>query len=439
MVQALIVLLGLSALLDVALGAWAGVAWRSFAGFWFPQNPSMAGDDPHLLGVVLTFFLLFVAVLQGMALAWVKKEKPQGFAIAAAFGIYLVVSSLVTFVVFRRFEFLLVDGLRGALLAVTSMIGMNEPSTVRSLRLPARSERDDRVSRDARPERGRHRRHERDGRRDSRPGRGDRGDRGGRGRRSGGGESRGAEGRGGDARGGDARGGDPRGGDSRSERSRPAAPAESSRPRPAEAEDESKRSLAVVVKGDFKTRPGGPEGEEGIDGDDRKRRRRRRRRGAAGDGADSSGASALDSALPEDAVVSASGEETRRRRGGQRRRGGRGRGEPRGADDSARAVEASGASGGGDDLVGDAPRPPAPVRAAEVIRPSVESSAGEGSSRGANEVFGLTREAIPYDPAAEAPSGEDLYGRTRRADRPRRPSLGAREAPGPSESSGSTD
>ncbi|MFN8548593.1 MAG: hypothetical protein U0527_11690 [Candidatus Eisenbacteria bacterium] len=373
MVQALIVLLGLSALLDVALGAWAGVAWRSFAGFWFPQNPSMAGDDPHLLGVVLTFFLLFVAVLQGMALAWVRKEKPQGFAIATAFGGYLVVSSLVTFVVFRRFEFLLVDGLRGALLVVTSMIGMNEPSTVRSLRLPARSERDERAPRDARPERGRHRRHERDGRRDSRPARGGREDRGGRGRRSGGSDSRGS----------DSRGSESRGGESRGDRSRPApATAEAGRARPAEAEDESKRSLAVVVKGEFKTRPGGAEGDDGGDSDDRKRRRRRRRRGGVGEGAESGATSAPDSALPEDAVVSASGEEPRRRRGGQRRRGGRGRGESRGADDAAnRSVDSSGASSGGGDLVGDAPRPPAPVRAAEVIRPSSESSAAESSSR----------------------------------------------------------
>ncbi len=406
MVQALIVLLGLSALLDVALGAWAGVAWRSFAERWFANNPSMALDDPRLLGFVLAFFLLLAAVLQGLALFWIKREKPQGFTLATFFGGYLVVSSLATFAVFHRPEFLLIDGLRGALLVITSLFGANEPSTVRSLRLPAsRGEgTESRPPREERHRRGHDQR--RDMRREGRSERGSRGDRRGDRDRD--------RGRGGKGR-------RPAGGDARSDRGRsvPAAVVEPPRGKALEAEAEAKRSLAVVVKGDFKTRPPGAEGESAESSDDRKRRRRRRRRGGA-DGEEETPmvVPSAEIALAGDAEpTSRRGSSTRGRRGGQGRRRDRG-GEPREGGEQPRdprPAEASPSS--------EAPRP---VPAAEPM--SSAPAAAKADAGGSREVFGLTRQAVPFQAEAEsAASGEDLYGRTRRPERTRRPALASRE------------
>jgi hypothetical protein len=151
---ALYLVVGLSALLDLALGAWASVAWRSFAGAWRLHFAESTGD-PQLLGLVLGLALIFFAVLQGLALWWIRREKEPGHWVLISFGFYLILSSLITFLAFHsRFDFLLVDGLRGALLVVLATAVLRAPATVRELRLPERS-RPDRPRRKAPGERGR--------------------------------------------------------------------------------------------------------------------------------------------------------------------------------------------------------------------------------------------------------------------------------------------
>jgi hypothetical protein len=131
---ALYLFTGLSVLVDLALGAWAGVFWRSFAETW--HLDATAGRDAQLLGLVLALCLVFFAALQALALLWIRREKEEGHQVLIAFGFYLIVSSVITFVVFRRSEFLLLDGVRGMVLAVLSATALRSPASVRGLRLP---------------------------------------------------------------------------------------------------------------------------------------------------------------------------------------------------------------------------------------------------------------------------------------------------------------
>lgn len=170
------VVLGFSVLVDLALAAWAGVAWGpaehgipSFLRFWLPSLVSLPGAsaaDARLLGLVLALCLLGFAALQALALRWVWTENEAGPRVAIVFGVWLVVSSLAVFLAFQRWEFLLVDGLRGAALAVFGVVALHAPATVRELRLPEKS-------RERRPESGRLR--DRDTRERRRVGSGDRG------------------------------------------------------------------------------------------------------------------------------------------------------------------------------------------------------------------------------------------------------------------------
>jgi hypothetical protein len=138
MTIALYVLLGLSVLIDLALGAWASVAWGSFAQTWrLAAGNTQAVQSLHLTGLVLGLVLFFFAALQILAWRWIRAEKEEGFTVLIWFGCYLIGSSLITFLVFRsRPEFLVIDGLRGALLAVFSVAALRSPATVRELRLP---------------------------------------------------------------------------------------------------------------------------------------------------------------------------------------------------------------------------------------------------------------------------------------------------------------
>lgn len=138
--RALLALLGLSVLVDLTLGAWASVAWESYVNKWLPDLRLLAGvqaDDVRLLGLVLGLSLLCFAAIQILAIRWVRDEKEEGLTLALVFGGYLIVSSVITFLVFQnRVEFLIVDGLRGALLTVFAVVLRNAPATIRVLRLP---------------------------------------------------------------------------------------------------------------------------------------------------------------------------------------------------------------------------------------------------------------------------------------------------------------
>lgn len=144
MKKALYVVLGLSLLVDLALGAWASVSWGSFCGTWhlsFTALQSDAYKDTQLLGFVLGFCLFCFTALQALAIYWIRTEKEQGYQLSVLFGCYLLVSSVFTFAIFHRTDFLLLDGIRGALVAVLATVSLNAPATVRELRLPNGAQR----------------------------------------------------------------------------------------------------------------------------------------------------------------------------------------------------------------------------------------------------------------------------------------------------------
>ena len=146
MTLALIVLLGLSAVVDLALGAWASVSWRSFADFWFVDSvqSQLIGPGPQLLGLVLGLMLIAFAALQGLAIRWIRDERDDGYNVVYFFATYLMASSLLTTIFLRGHDivlmgwplFLLVDGVRGAALSAVAFFAQREPSTISTLRLP---------------------------------------------------------------------------------------------------------------------------------------------------------------------------------------------------------------------------------------------------------------------------------------------------------------
>lgn len=134
----LYLLLALSVLADLVLGTWAGAAWGSYARTW-RLDELVDSDGGRLLGLVLGLCLFCFAALQILAGWWIRQDKEEGFRLLILFGIYLMVSSVVTFLAFARREFLLVDGLRGAAFTVLSVMLLTRPSTVTELRLPVRA------------------------------------------------------------------------------------------------------------------------------------------------------------------------------------------------------------------------------------------------------------------------------------------------------------
>ncbi len=142
MTSVLCVVLGLSALMDLALGVWASAAWGSFTETWRLQSfqvSAQATADARLLGTVLGFCLLMFAALQVQIILWIRRGWEQGHRLTVIFGAYLLISSVVTSLLFHRPEFLWVDGLRGILLGALALLSLNTPATVRELRLPART------------------------------------------------------------------------------------------------------------------------------------------------------------------------------------------------------------------------------------------------------------------------------------------------------------
>ena len=136
--------------MDVVLGAWASTSWGSFAKFWFEGHADMTNAGTRVIGLVLGLALLFYAALQAFAVMRVRSDDETGYKVLAGFGGYLVISAVITFAVAQQgngaglklngMEFLLVDGLRGALLATFAMLAMREPATVRELKLPSAAE-----------------------------------------------------------------------------------------------------------------------------------------------------------------------------------------------------------------------------------------------------------------------------------------------------------
>jgi hypothetical protein len=186
-----LVVLGLSLLVDLALGAWAGAKFPHFANTWGLGGVAPASAAPagvaHFLGWVLATCLIGFAAIQGIAFHWTRRGKDEGPQLAIVFGCWLVLSSLATFAFVSLrgsgsefasmgLRFLVVDGLRGAVLTVLGFLALRAPSVVRELRLPdgarqprhreermerPRSERSRQDHRDDRPRRRDERREER--------------------------------------------------------------------------------------------------------------------------------------------------------------------------------------------------------------------------------------------------------------------------------------
>jgi hypothetical protein len=264
MILALIVVLAVSALLDLALGAWASVSWESFRQTWFLPPAGAAGHEHQLLGLVLGLILIFFAALQLDAIRGIRKEREGAYRIPILFGGYLVVSSIVTFLAIQGWspkvtprgglEFLLMDGLRGGFLVALGILALHAPPTVRRLRLPkqvaVRAQHTTELSRDRDPWRKRGR------------------EGGGRNRSDRSGSRRGQGGRSAKS----------------SQQQRPSAPAEPARTSGAEVGTKD-RSLSVVVKGDYRSstdREPGSTDSAGNEPMGRDGRRRRRRKGTSG-------------------------------------------------------------------------------------------------------------------------------------------------------------
>jgi hypothetical protein len=140
-----LVVLGLSLLVDLALGAWAGANFPHFAKTWGLDGVVPAGTA-HFLGWVLGTCLVGFAAIQGIAFHWARCDKDEGPQLAIVFGCWLVLSSLATFafasaqgspgITSLAWKFLVVDGLRGAVLTVLGWLTLHAPSVVRELRLP---------------------------------------------------------------------------------------------------------------------------------------------------------------------------------------------------------------------------------------------------------------------------------------------------------------
>lgn len=265
---ALTVVLAVSAVMDLALGVWASAFWESFRRTWFLAPAGADGHEPQLLGLVLGLILIFFAAMQIDAIVGIRREREGTYRFPVLFGAYLIVSSVVTFLVIQAWspevmsmgglEFLLTDGLRGGCLVVLGVLAMRAPATVTELRLPKQATKGNHSSGSSR---------------DREPWR------------------RGREGRGRNRsdRSGSQRGQGRRPAESanRSQQSRSQQPSRQSRPsaEPARsgAAGEKGRSLSVVVRGDFpgpnrgQSSPGNGGNETGRDG----RRRRRRRSSAA--------------------------------------------------------------------------------------------------------------------------------------------------------------
>ncbi len=181
-----LVVLGLSLLADLALGAWAGAGFSNFAKTW-GLSGAVPNGVAHFLGWVLATCLVGFAAIQGVAFHWTRRDKDEGPQLAIVFGGWLVLSALGTFAFASAhrtygltslgWKFLVVDGLRGVGLIVLGWAALHAPSVVRELRLPEET-------RQSRPREERSV-HPRSDRRDRRPRRFDeeRGSRGGEDRR----------------------------------------------------------------------------------------------------------------------------------------------------------------------------------------------------------------------------------------------------------------
>ena len=80
-------------LVDLALGAWASVAWESYVDRWLPNLQPLVGaqaQDVRLLGLVLGFCLLCYAAIQILAISWIRNEKEEGLEITDCHGLLLL-------------------------------------------------------------------------------------------------------------------------------------------------------------------------------------------------------------------------------------------------------------------------------------------------------------------------------------------------------------
>lgn len=126
----LIIMLLLSALIDVLLGLWMVFAWESFARTWrsyawssFAADKLLAaGCDTSVLGFTLGLFVLAIAGLAALCALWVLKGRREGFVLSVLLGLGILVFGIVISARTGTAFNLALDTLRGLLIAVPAYV-----------------------------------------------------------------------------------------------------------------------------------------------------------------------------------------------------------------------------------------------------------------------------------------------------------------------------
>ena len=135
----LIVMLGLSTLIDLILGGWMLLAWDSFARRWAASAwESFASGqllsticDTSVLGFTLGLFVLSIAGLTALCALWTWKRQREGLSLSLLLGIGLLIFGIALSVRTGTTFNLALDSLRGLLIAAPAFsLLRREPENV---------------------------------------------------------------------------------------------------------------------------------------------------------------------------------------------------------------------------------------------------------------------------------------------------------------------
>ncbi len=124
----LLSMLWLSVLLDVVIGGWMMFGWNSFA----PNMNASANAETSVLGFTIGLLLLAIAGVAAVCALWSLANKREGLLLSLFFGVGLIVFGIVISLRTASAFNLLLDSLRGALIAVPSLALLRQKSELNS-------------------------------------------------------------------------------------------------------------------------------------------------------------------------------------------------------------------------------------------------------------------------------------------------------------------